>query len=127
MIDRAQRRGAGGAGVGHVVHGDAGLADLLLELLADRARAAHQVAGGEHAHVLHRDAAVGEGAEGGLGSEVEDVLVLVLAELRHRDAEDVDVVGHDRFLSCSCAALAVREALRRSDGALWVGVRRRPR
>ena len=35
---RAQRRGAGGAGVGHVVDGDAGLADLLLQLLADAAR-----------------------------------------------------------------------------------------
>src|SRR3546814_3662130 len=34
---RAQRRGARGAGVGHVVDGDAGLADLLLQLLADPA------------------------------------------------------------------------------------------
>ena len=33
----AQRGGAGGAGVGHVVDGDAGLADLLLQLLADAA------------------------------------------------------------------------------------------
>ena len=32
---RAQRGGAGGARVGHVVDGDAGLADLLLQLLAD--------------------------------------------------------------------------------------------
>ena len=48
---RAQRGGAGGAGVGHVVDGDAGLADLLLQLLADAGAGAHQVAGGEHADV----------------------------------------------------------------------------
>ena len=48
---RAQRGGAGGARVGHVVDGDAGLADLLLQLLADAGAGAHEVAGGQHAHV----------------------------------------------------------------------------
>ena len=37
MHGHAQRRGAGGAGVRHVVDGDAGLAELLLEQLADAA------------------------------------------------------------------------------------------
>ncbi len=94
---RAQRGGAGGAGVGHVVDGDAGLADLLLELLADAA-AAHQVAGGQHAHVLHRHAAVGQRGERGLRGQVDDVLVGVLAELGHVDAEDPDVVAHGVLL-----------------------------
>ena len=73
----------GGAGVGHVVDGDAGLADLLLELLADPEAAADQVAGGEDAHVLHRHAGVGQAAEGRLGGEVDRVLVGVLPELGH--------------------------------------------
>ena len=53
MIGDPQGGGPGGAGVGHVVDRDAGLADLLLQLLADAAVGAHQVAGGQHAHVLH--------------------------------------------------------------------------
>ena len=78
-----------------VVDGDAGLADLLLERLADRAALAHQVAGGEHADVLHRHAAVGQRGLRGLGGEVDGVEVGMLPELRHLDAEDVDVVaGH---------------------------------
>ncbi len=94
MIADAQRGGAGGAGVGDVVDGDAGLADLLLQLLADAGRRAHEVAGGEHAHVLHGDAGVAERAERGLGGEVDGVLVGVLAELRHVDPEDPDVFTH---------------------------------
>jgi hypothetical protein len=84
------------AGVGDVVDGDAGLADLLLQLLAEPAGAAEQVAGGEDAHVPHRHAltGVGERAEHRLGPEVDGVLVGVLAELGHVDAEDPDVVAH---------------------------------
>ena len=52
--DRDPQRGRpGGAGVGHVVDGDAGLADLLLQLLAERGAAAGQVAGRQHADVAH--------------------------------------------------------------------------
>ena len=59
---RAQRGGAGGAGVGHVVDGDAGLADLLLELLADAAAAPIRLPAARMPMSLHRHAAVGEGA-----------------------------------------------------------------
>ena len=95
---RAQRGGAGGARVGHVVDGDAGLADMLLDLLADTALA-HQVAGGEHAHVGHRHATVGERRLHRFGGEVHDVAVVVLAELRHVDAKDENVVTHARIRS----------------------------
>ena len=84
----AQGGGAGGAGVGDVVDGDAGLADLLLELLAACRPRAHEVARGEHAHVLHLDATVGERAERRLGREVDHVEVGVLAELGHVDPKD---------------------------------------
>ena len=89
---RAQRGRTGRARVGDVVDGDAGLADLLLQLLADAAAHRHEVARGEHAHLLHRHAAVGERAHRRLGREVDGVLVGVLAELRHVDPEDPDVV-----------------------------------
>ena len=62
MHGHPQRGGAGGAGVGHVVDGDAGLAQLLLDHLPDRQRAAHEVAGADDAHVLHGHAAVGQRA-----------------------------------------------------------------
>ena len=62
QVRHAQGRRPRRAGVRDVVGRDAGLADLLLDLLGDRSRAAHQVARREHTHVLHRDAAVGEGA-----------------------------------------------------------------
>src|SRR5690606_5309078 len=88
-----QRGGAGGAGVGHVVGGDAGLADLLLQLLGDAAHA-HEVAGCQHTHFLHRHAAVGEGGQRRLSGKVDGVLVRVLAELGHVDPEDPDVVAH---------------------------------
>ncbi len=90
---RPQRGGAGGAGVGDVVDGDAGLADLLLQLLADPGAGVHQVAGGEHADVGHRDTAVGECVCRRLCGEVDGVAVGVLAELGHVDAEDPDVVA----------------------------------
>ena len=78
-----------------VVDGDAGLADLLLERLADARRPAHQVAGSKHAHVLHRHVAVLQRGQRSLGGEVDGVDVGMLPELRHLDAEDVDVVaGH---------------------------------
>ena len=88
-----ERGGAGGAGIGHVVHRNAGLAQLLLQLLADAGVGRHQVAGADHPHVLHLDAAVGQGAEHGLGGQVDQVQVRVLAELRHVDAQDPQVVG----------------------------------
>ena len=54
---------AGGAGVGDVVDGDPGLADLLLEHLPDRCHRHHQVAGADDADVLHGHAAVGQRAQ----------------------------------------------------------------
>jgi len=54
----AQSGGTGRAGIGDVVHGDAGLADLLLKLLADTGTRVHEVARGEHSDVSHRDARV---------------------------------------------------------------------
>src|SRR5690606_24148021 len=91
---RAESRGAGGAGVGDVEDGDAGLADLLLELLADAGAGTQQVAGGQDVDVLDRHAPVGQRTQGGLGGEVHRVLVGVLAELGHPDAEDPHVVCH---------------------------------
>ena len=123
--DRAQRRGAGGARVRHVVDGDAGLADLLLDLLADAARS-HQVAGGHDAHLAHRDAAVGERAHGGFGGEVDDVLVGVLAELRHRDAQDVHVLGHGRLLSVQFSGCDDVEAMMMSSDEGQAGAKPKP-
>ena len=101
---RAQRRCTRGARVRHVVDGDTGLADLLLDLLT-HAAAAHEVARCEDADVLHRHTAVSECCHGGLGREVHDVLVRVLAELGHFDPEDPDVVaGHGVLLSCVAVA-----------------------
>jgi hypothetical protein len=92
---RPQRGGARGAGVGDVVHGDAGLPDLLLELLADARAGGHEVAGRQHTHLAHGHAAVGKRPHGGLGGEVDRVEVGVLAELGHVDSENPDVVtGH---------------------------------
>src|ERR1019366_1514575 len=45
-------------------------------------------------HVLHLDAAVGERAQNGLGSQVDGVQCRVLAEFRHVDAQDPDVFCH---------------------------------
>ena len=51
--DRSPEGGRpGGAGVGHVVDGNARLADLLLQVLADLA--AHEVAKPQDSHVFHR-------------------------------------------------------------------------
>jgi hypothetical protein len=95
---RAQGGGAGGARVGHVVHGDAGLTDLLLQLLTDTRVRLHQTACGQDAHLLHGDPAVAQGAHRGLGRQVDRVLVGMLAELGHRDAKDPDVVAHGVLL-----------------------------
>ena len=93
-LDRHDRHpkggGAGRTGVGDVVDGDAGLADLLLQGLA--ARAAHEVAEPQDADVLHGDAAVGQGTHGGLGRQIDGVLVGVLPELGHVDPEDPNVL-----------------------------------
>src|SRR5262249_4730309 len=83
--------------VGDVVHGDAGLADLLLQLLPERAPS-HQVAGGEDADPLDGHAAIAQRTPGRLGGEVDGVLVRVLPELRHVDAEDPDVFAHGCLL-----------------------------
>ena len=92
---RAQRGRARGARVGDVVDGDPGLADLLLQPLTHPGVGLHQATGREHADVAHRHPAVGEGGHRRFGREVDRVLVGVLAELRHLDAEDPDVVtGH---------------------------------
>jgi hypothetical protein len=78
-----------------VVERDAGLADLLLDLLAEGVRlelAAHR----HHLQVPHGRAGVAQGAEGRLHAEVHDVAVEVPAERRHRRADDPQVVaaGH---------------------------------
>ena len=58
--------------------------------------ATHEVAGADDADVLHGHPAVGERAVRRLGGQVDDVLVRVLAELRHVDAEDPEL------LRCRC-------------------------
>ncbi len=88
-----ERGGPGRAGVGHVVDRDAGLAELLLDLLADAGVGGHQVPCADHTHVAHRHPAVGQRAEYGLGGQVDQVLVGMLAELGHVDPENPNVVG----------------------------------
>ena len=91
-----QRRGAGGAGVGDVEDRDAGLADLLLELLAHTGAGIHEVADAEDPDFGHGDAGIGERGHRSLGSQVDGVLVRVLAELRHVGSDDPDVIcSHD--------------------------------
>ena len=65
---RADRRRPRCAGVGHVVHGNAGLAELLLETLADAAVGLVQASGGEHVHLGHGHPAIVECTERGLSS-----------------------------------------------------------
>ncbi len=55
-----QGGGSRGTGVGHVVDGDAGLSELLLELLADAGVGRHQVARTDDAHILHGHPTIGE-------------------------------------------------------------------
>jgi hypothetical protein len=88
----AQCGGAGGTCVGHVEHRNAGLADLLLQLLADPRGGVHEVARREHAHLAHRDASVRERGARRLRREIDGIAVGVLAELRHVDPQDPDVV-----------------------------------
>ena len=88
----AQSGGPGGTGVGHVVDGDAGLADLLLELLPDAGIGRHQVAGADHTDVLHLDPTIGQGPQNGLRGQVDQVLIGVLAELGHMDTQDPQVL-----------------------------------
>ena len=71
---------------------DAGLADLLLQLLTDPGVGGHQIAGRQHTDVGHGHARVGERAGRGLGGKVNGVPVGVLAEFGHPDPEDPDVV-----------------------------------
>ena len=87
-----QGGGAGGAGVGHVEDGDSGLTDLLLQLLTDAGIGRHQVAGSDHPDVLHLDAAVGQGTQNRFSGQVDQVLVRMLAEFRHVDAQDPQVI-----------------------------------
>ena len=94
----AQSGGARGAGVGHVVDGDARLADLLLQLLTDARGGVHEVPRGEHTHVAHGHPAVGQGAQRGLGGQVHHIGFRAFAELGHVDAEDPDVVVADRWI-----------------------------
>ncbi len=85
---------------------------MLLQLLADAAGSSHQVAGGEDSHLLHRHAAIGEGAHGRLGGEVDRVLVGVLAELGHMNPEDPDVItGHRVLLHPSLSYRVFRQAI----------------
>ena len=70
----AQCGGTRGTRVRDVVHRDAGLADLLLDLLADAALA-HEATRCEDSHVRHGDSAVLEGSHCGFRSEVDGVLV----------------------------------------------------
>ncbi len=88
-----------GARVGHVVDGDPGLAELLLQLLADAGAGGHEAAGGDHPHVGHGHPAVGQSTEDGLGGQVHHVLVRVLAEFGHVDPEDPQVVRCHRHPS----------------------------
>ena len=90
----SQGCGTGGARVGHVVDGNARLADLLLQRLADPAGPAHEVSGADHTDVLHGHAAIGERARDRLGREIQGVLVRVLPELGHVNSKNPKVVCH---------------------------------
>ena len=68
----AERRGAGGAGIGHVDHGDPGLADLLQDALADHAARLAQVSAVQRLHVLDGQSAVVERKERRLRTELRD-------------------------------------------------------
>ena len=94
-----QRGGPGGAGVGHVVHRDSGLADLLLQLLTDPGVRGHQVPGRNDPDVGHGHAGVAERAGRGLSRQVDGVEVGMLAELGHPDPQDPDLVAgaHRRY------------------------------
>src|SRR5205823_8271936 len=96
-----QRGGAGGARIGHVVDGDAGLADLLLDALTDAGVRLVEASGRHDVHVLHGHLAVVERGGGRLAGQVDEVLVLVALELGHRDPEDPHVIAHRRASSRS--------------------------
>ena len=95
MIHGAHRGRARGAGVGHVVDGDAGLADLLLQPLADAWRSPRT--GCPTARMSMSSIVTppsSSAASAASAARSIDVLVAVAPELRHRRAEDPDVVGH---------------------------------
>ena len=75
-----------------VEHRDAGLANLLLQLLTDSCSSTHEVASSEDAHVFDGDATVGERSKRSLGSKIDNVLVRMLSELGHVDAENPNVI-----------------------------------
>src|SRR3954451_24553560 len=94
----AHRGGTGRARVHDVVDRDAGLADLLGDLLADAAHVEH-APGRQDLHVEDGDAGVVERVERGLRGQVDHVLVGIAADLGHRGAEHPDGFTHWKFPS----------------------------
>ncbi len=98
-----ERGRAGRAGIGHVVHGNPGLPDLLLDALPDAA-GLEQAAGRQDVGVEDRQPGVGERGQGRLAAQVDEVLVVVAHELGHRRADDPERVSHARSPSAPAAA-----------------------
>jgi hypothetical protein len=61
-------------------------------LLTDSCSSTHEVASSEDAHVFDGDATVGERSKRSLGSKIDNVLVRMLSELGHVDAENPNVI-----------------------------------
>ena len=88
----------------NVEHRDAGLANLLLQLLANTCRSTHEVSSGEDAHVMNGHTAISESSQRSFCCEINDVFVRMLSELGHVDAENPNVIvchGHSPQLTGS--------------------------
>src|SRR6266545_5791901 len=84
----AERRRAGGAGVGDVDHGYAGGAYLFHDPLADHGVRLVQVAADDDLDVLDRAAGVLQRADRRFGGERDDILVRISPELQHRGSDN---------------------------------------
>src|SRR5690606_20663511 len=87
----ADRGRSGGAGVDHVVDGDAGLSDLLLQSLAVVRVGLVDVAERQRADGGDVHVGVAQRAQGGFGGQVQQILVGEPAEASHRGPDDPDV------------------------------------
>src|SRR5262249_53997607 len=79
------------ARVGDVDDGNAGLADLLQDALADHGVGLKEIARRQELNVLDRHAGVLEGEQRRLGCQLTDILVGIAPELNHADSEHVYV------------------------------------
>ena len=86
-----ERRRASRAGVGHVDHGNAGLADLLQDTLPDHAAGLAEIAAVQGLHVLDGQPAVVERHERRLRTELGDGFLRKPSELDHVHTDYVRV------------------------------------